>query len=117
MFFANEMIELGLKPDRVTYDRLLLVCLKNGDLEDALLYYEEMTSANPSMKPRRRTWELLIDQCVKRGDDRAVALLKAYKQGVEEPRTIMEKAVVKRFKSKDIGTTPADNALSDAVED
>jgi pentatricopeptide repeat protein len=103
MFFANEMIQLGLKPDRITYDRLMLVCLQAGDLEDALLYYEEMTTmdatagSKATMTPRRKTWELLIHKCVVQGDERAVALLKDYKAGVEAPRKGVEKAVVDRF--------------------
>ena len=102
MFFANEMIQLGLQPNRVTYDRLILVCLQSDDLEDALLYYEEMmhiasTSNDLFMKPRRNTWELLIHRCVKQGDERAVALLKAYKRLIEDPRQQIEKAVVERF--------------------
>lgn len=99
MFLANEMMQLGVKPDRITYDRLILVCIRCGDLEDALLYYEEMLSGggNDSMKPRRGTWESLIRLCVNKGDDRAVALLKEYKQWIEEPRVHVEKAVVDRF--------------------
>lgn len=95
MFFANEMIQLGLEPDQLTYDRLILVCVQSGDLEDALLYYQEMR--NGSMKPRLRTWELLIYKCVVQGDERAVALLKDYKDGVEEPHKRVEKAVMDRF--------------------
>tara|TARA_R110002003_G_scaffold626_5_gene20903 strand:- start:9675 stop:10730 length:1056 start_codon:yes stop_codon:yes gene_type:complete len=103
MFFANEMIQLGLKPDRLTYDRLILVCLQVDDLEDALLYYEEMRSlrANPGaaemMRPRKGTWEELIIRCAKVGDDRAVAMLKEYKQWQEEPRIAVERAVKERF--------------------
>ncbi|KAJ4364504.1 hypothetical protein N0V83_009099 [Neocucurbitaria cava] len=100
MFFANEMIQLGLKPDLITYDRLILVCLESGDLEDALLYYAEMR-ATPSgkgfMKPRQGTWELLIHKCVVQGDERAVAIFKDYKESVEEPRRHIERAVVDRF--------------------
>lgn len=106
MFFANEMIHLDLKPDQITYDRLILVCCEAGDLEDALLYYEEMVSTSSSqrpMKPRRKTWELLITKCVRAGDERAVALLKAYKEGVEEPRMSVEKAVVQRFEYRNGG--------------
>ncbi|KAH7359861.1 hypothetical protein BKA66DRAFT_225142 [Pyrenochaeta sp. MPI-SDFR-AT-0127] len=106
MFFANEMIQLGLEPDQITYDRLILVCVQSGDLEDALLYYQEMR--NGSMKPRLRTWELLIHKCVVQGDERAVALLKDYKDGVEEPRKRVEKAVVDRF---------ADGTMPVTVED
>ncbi|KAH7072217.1 hypothetical protein BKA63DRAFT_417974 [Paraphoma chrysanthemicola] len=103
MFFANEMVQLGLKPDRLTYDRLILVCLQANDLEDALLYYQEMRSlrAKPEvaemMRPRRRTWEALIIACAKAGDDRAVAMLKEYKQWQEEPRIAVERAVKERF--------------------
>jgi pentatricopeptide repeat protein len=103
MFFANEMIQLGLKPDRLTYDRLILVCLQVDDLEDALLYYEEMRSLrrNPGaaeiMRPRKGTWEELIIRCAKVGDDRAVAMLKEYKQWQEEPRIAVERVVKERF--------------------
>lgn len=126
MFFANEMVNLGLKPDRITYDRLILVCLTAGDLEDALLYYEEMTSVgapagrNGPFKPRRKTWETLIHRCVLKGDERAVALLKDYKASVEEPRVAVEKAVIDRFEYgimptvlADIGRASTENVASD----
>jgi pentatricopeptide repeat protein len=106
MFFANEMIQLGLKPDRLTYDRLICVCLQSDDLEDALLYYEEMRStpiksgSSRTMQPRRKTWEGLILRCVRKGDDRAVALLKAYKQHEEEPRKSVERAVRDQFEER-----------------
>jgi pentatricopeptide repeat protein len=119
MFFANEMIQLGLEPDRITYDRLILVCLQAGDLEDALLYYEEMTST-PSkkgkMKPRRLTWELLIHKCVVQGDERAVAIWKSYKAGVEEPRRAVEKAVVDRFEYGIITPTEIDGGRAQNEE-
>ncbi|KAF1937358.1 hypothetical protein EJ02DRAFT_357039 [Clathrospora elynae] len=120
MFFASEMIQLGLKPDRITYDRLILVCLQSGDLGDALLYYEEMISVGATagskgpMKPRRSTWELLIHKCVVQGDEKAVALLKDYKAGVEEPRKGVERAVVDRF---EYGIVPRGGDTSDHVED
>lgn len=130
MFFANEMMQLGCKPDRVTYDRLILVCLECGDLEGALLYYEEMTSADATgaskgpMKPRKRTWERLILKAVVEGDERAVALVKAYKQGVDEPRPSVEKAVMDRFESDVVPMAaaaseeaPTGDISSGAVED
>lgn len=125
MFLANEMIQLGLKPDRITYDRLILVCVRSGELEDALLYYEEMSSGddNRAMKPRRGTFETLIQECVKRGDDRAVALLKDYKESVEDPRVGVEKAVVDRFEygieraPRGVGSKHSQNARSDSLGD
>lgn len=95
LFFANEMITLGLKPNSLTYDRLIWVCLERGDLDDALRYFEEMRAS--AMNPRRRTWETLIVRCCAKGDVKAVALLKEYKERVEEPRKYVEKAVVDRF--------------------
>ncbi|KAH9870857.1 hypothetical protein J1614_006429, partial [Plenodomus biglobosus] len=108
MFLAEEMFKLNLKPDRVTYDRLIIVCMKVDDLDDAILYYEEMTnfgveSGNKNDRPRRRTWELLITKCVQKGDERAVALFEAYKKEVDNPRRDLEKAVKAVFQS---GTLP-----------
>jgi len=104
MFLANEMIELGLEPDRLTYDRLICVCIRGDDLEDALLYYEEMRStpiksgSTRKMQPRRGTWDDLIMKCVQKRDNRAVALLKDYKKLEEEPRVVVERAVAACFK-------------------
>ncbi|KAF1850568.1 uncharacterized protein K460DRAFT_361339 [Cucurbitaria berberidis CBS 394.84] len=103
MFLTNEMMELGLKPDVITYDRLILVCVTSGDLEDALQYYKEMRtvdargSGKGPMQPRPGTWERLIHECVVQGDERAVALVEDYKAGVDEPRRHVVKAVVDRF--------------------
>jgi pentatricopeptide repeat protein len=103
MFFANEMIQLGVKPDRITYDRLITVCLQSDNLEDALLYYEEMrttpvkSGSRRMMQPRRGTWEALMFRCVEKDDERAVALLREYKQHEEEPRKLVEKTVKAHF--------------------
>ena len=42
MFFAREMRALGVKPDRLTYDRFILACLSEDDYEDAFRYLKEM---------------------------------------------------------------------------
>ena len=43
MFLASEMVALKVKPDALTYDRLVLVCLNSDkDLADAWRYVEEM---------------------------------------------------------------------------
>lgn len=122
MFFANEMIQLGLKPDRLTYDRLISVSLEAGDLEDALLYYQEMRSTNITpgstrkMQPRRMTWEALIYKCVKNGDERAVVLLKDYKRFEDEPRRPVEKAVKTRFEEPIVSGQPATSGDSRPFE-
>ncbi|KAF2837158.1 hypothetical protein M501DRAFT_938257 [Patellaria atrata CBS 101060] len=42
MFLAAEMVALKIKPDQLTYDRLVLVCSNHGDTDDALRYCYEM---------------------------------------------------------------------------
>lgn len=42
MFLASEMQALKIRPDMLTYDRLIRVCLTEHDYEDAFRYLEEM---------------------------------------------------------------------------
>jgi hypothetical protein len=58
MFLASEMSQLGLKPDKITYDRLVLVCIQSDDMNDAMLYYEEMRGQGWGL--RRGTFEAVI---------------------------------------------------------
>jgi hypothetical protein len=73
MFFAAEMVELKIKPDSLTYDRLLLTCLHEPDYEDAFRYYEEMMAAGYVL--RRGTWLELIRVCSNVRDERAFEVL------------------------------------------
>lgn len=98
MYLASEMIELGIRPDRLTYDRLILTCLMAGDFDDAVTYYEEMTAEG--MVPRRGTHEGLIEDALKRRDERCVALLKQYRIAeyrVESRLVTLERHVFKHF--------------------
>lgn len=96
MFLASEMISLNLKPDRVTYDRLILVC-ESEDLDDAVAYFEEMRAAN--MRPRRGTYERLIDRLLEKGDERCVAVLRDYKESGEMVSKGAEMRVRERFEA------------------
>ncbi|KAF2089734.1 hypothetical protein K490DRAFT_2346, partial [Saccharata proteae CBS 121410] len=56
MFLVQEMVELGVAPDELTYDRIIICCLRSerdlkSDFEDAWGYYSEMRSKG--WKPRR----------------------------------------------------------------
>jgi hypothetical protein len=73
MFFAAEMVELKIKPDSLTYDRLLLTCLHEPDYEDAFRYYEEMMAAG--YMPRQGTWLELVRVCSKFRDERAFEIV------------------------------------------
>jgi hypothetical protein len=74
MFLASEMVALGIAPDTLTYDRLVLVCLtaaRHGAedaYDDAWRYFEEMSSLG--WWPRRGTTLLLVQAGSEKGDER-----------------------------------------------
>ncbi len=70
MFLANEMVSLDLKPNELTYDRLILVCLDQKDYEDALKYVEEMQVLGWRRSLRIGTWHALCMRMAKDGDQR-----------------------------------------------
>jgi pentatricopeptide repeat protein len=99
MFLASEMAALGIKPDQLTYDRLILVCLHEEDYEDAFLYLEEM-KAVASLKGENGWWLrngtaiALVRRCLTEDDDRCWGLLgEMEKRGMvdERFRTWMER--------------------------
>ncbi|KAF2713210.1 hypothetical protein K504DRAFT_350411, partial [Pleomassaria siparia CBS 279.74] len=95
MFLASEMTQLGLQPDKLTYDRLAITCMYVGDLQDAMLYYEEMTSQNFVM--RRGTFDFLIRMGVKEGDSRTPAVLRHMIEAGFTPHPELVNSVKERF--------------------
>jgi pentatricopeptide repeat protein len=84
MFLAAEMAALGVNPDRLTYDRLILSCLQAEDYEDAFRYLEEMVVVGEGKENedgkkgwwmRNGTAKQLVRRCVAAKDERARALL------------------------------------------
>lgn len=81
MFLASEMTALGVKPDQLTYDRLILVCLNEDDYEDAFLYLEEMKTAGnlkgeeDSWWMRRGTAMAMVKKCAANNDRRVWRVL------------------------------------------
>jgi pentatricopeptide repeat protein len=83
MFLASEMIALGIKPDFLTYDRLIMVCLHEDDYEDAFRYLEEMIDVGKDkFENGQKGWYMrkgtvveLVKKCVKSHDERAWDLL------------------------------------------
>ncbi|KAI9765345.1 MAG: hypothetical protein M1840_007425 [Geoglossum simile] len=73
MFLVSEMQAVGISPDLLTYDRLLLVCLQEDNYEDAFKYLEEMERRG--WAPRPGTWKALVARCVTAGDQRAWELV------------------------------------------
>jgi pentatricopeptide repeat protein len=75
MFLASEMAALKIRPDVLTYDRLILVCLTEDDYEDAFLYLEEMKKTFESGDLRIGTWNALVRKCIAASDERAWSVL------------------------------------------
>jgi hypothetical protein len=83
MFFASEMRALGVKADRLTYDRFILVCVYDEDYEDAFRYLQEMKTVGADKEEngqkgwwmRGGTATALVQRCAKAGDPRVWGLL------------------------------------------
>ena len=74
MFLASEMVALKVAPDRLTYDRLMLVCLSSeNSIEDAWRYFDEMRGLG--WWPRGGTAVALAMRACARGDERVWRLV------------------------------------------
>lgn len=92
MFLASEMAALHIRPDSITYDRLILACLVDDDYEDAFQYLEEMKSQG--FLPRGGTYSAMVRRCGEVEDHRAwelVAEMEGEGVGGERMRTWLEK--------------------------
>jgi pentatricopeptide repeat protein len=95
MFLASEMAALGIRPDVLTYDRLVLVCLTEDDYEDAFRYLEEMKAMFDGSELRPGTFNALVKKCVAAGDKRTWGILEEMQsrgRNVEKIRRWAEKA-------------------------
>lgn len=95
MFLASEMTSLGIRPDTLTFDRLILVCLKEHDYEDAFRYLDEMKTTFPRSMLRTGTAMALISVCAEKKDDRGWAILEDFEkkgQATTKMRSLMEQA-------------------------
>ncbi|GAB7342355.1 hypothetical protein MBLNU457_g0576t2 [Dothideomycetes sp. NU457] len=69
LFLASESVALGIRPTSVTYDRLILVCVKGERLDLAWQYLEEMAALGWTVRPG--TASVLGCALAKQGDERA----------------------------------------------
>ncbi len=95
MFLASEMAALGIRPDVLTYDRLVLVCLTEDDYDDAFRYLQEMKVMYEGSELRAGTFHALIKKCAAAGDKRMWRILEEMQskgQNVERIRRWAERA-------------------------
>lgn len=79
MFLASEMVALNIAPDLLTYDRLILICLKaaathgaEDAYDDAWRYFQEMRGM--SWWPCRKTILELLQAGAEKSDERVSSL-------------------------------------------
>lgn len=77
MYLASEMARQGIRPDELTYDRLILVCLhqQHQDYEDAFRYLEEMMAMGWRGRVRNGTWHAIARRCARERDGRVDTIL------------------------------------------
>lgn len=77
MYLASEMARQDIRPDELTYDRLILVCLddRQQDYEDAFRYLEEMMAMGWRGRVRNGTWHALARRCASERDGRVNTVL------------------------------------------
>ena len=81
MFLASEMVALKVRPDTLTYDRLILVCLSSEtSTEDAWRYFEEMHGLG--WWPRDGTVVALVRRACEAGEEWVWGLVERMKQRV-----------------------------------
>lgn len=69
LFLASESVALGIRPTSVTYDRLILVCIKGERLDLAWQYLDEMAALGWHVRPGTAT--LLGKALASQRDERA----------------------------------------------
>ena len=106
MFLASEMVALKVAPDRLTYDRLTLVCLNSeNSIDDAWRYYEEMRGLG--WWPRNGTAVAMARRACARGD-RQIWKLVGEEQGRGLPTRKIERLIEEFW--KDSSEEPAKEA-------
>lgn len=96
MFLVSEMLEMKIRPNVLTYDRLILICLPEKDYEDAFRYYAEMRNAGMTL--REGTMVAMIKRCCDARDDRAYKLLEVMRSlGMDDSH--VRRYVIERFPS------------------
>ena len=57
----EEILRLGLKPDKLSYNKLIYACVKTNKLDIAMHVLEEMKVASMYPEGQFRAWKLLFN--------------------------------------------------------
>jgi len=102
LFLASELVDLGLSPNAITYDRLILLCLNAGDLEHAWEYLEEMRALGWSVRPR--TARGLVSQLASKQDERCWDLIEGMRDRNPRERAMVKKIALDAWSSRPPGS-------------
>ncbi|KAF2102164.1 hypothetical protein NA57DRAFT_33700 [Rhizodiscina lignyota] len=86
MFLVSEMVAFKIKPNTLTYDRLVLVCVRERDFEDAFRYYFEMLAQGH--KPRVGTVFALAKKALTTVDVRTPKLIEDLAEYGDDARKV-----------------------------
>jgi pentatricopeptide repeat protein len=70
---VGEMVAAKVAPSALTYDLMVLICIRSSDIEDAMQYYREMRAKGFML--RLNTAGDLLYRLTKQGDDRVWTVL------------------------------------------
>jgi pentatricopeptide repeat protein len=73
MFLVSEMLAIGVRPDSLVYNRLIVICVQDEKLDHAYRYFDEMEELG--FMPRPRTAELLAKTLAEGADGRCWEVL------------------------------------------
>ncbi|KAI4717637.1 hypothetical protein E4T48_06169 [Aureobasidium sp. EXF-10727] len=68
MFLVAEMLELGIQPNALVYDRLVTICVSDAKVDHAYRYFDEMDELG--FIPRQYAAEVLAEALAERADNR-----------------------------------------------
>ncbi|KAK6004449.1 hypothetical protein QM012_008311 [Aureobasidium pullulans] len=85
MFLVSEMLALGVRPDALVYDRLVIICVQDAKLDHAYRYFDEMEDLGFIL--RSSTAQLLAKALAENADSRCWDILQRLQDrgaGVDE---------------------------------
>lgn len=82
MFLASEQLALGIKPNVLTYDRVILLCINDDKLDHAMRYLDECEALE--WLPRHGTLGALAIKLAEKGDERCWDTLQKARDSPDE---------------------------------
>ncbi|CAD0090095.1 unnamed protein product [Aureobasidium vineae] len=103
MFLVSEMLELGVQPNALVYERLVLICVHDAKLDHAYRYFDEMDELG--FIPRPFTAGVLAESLAERADNRFWEVLQRMQDRgaglAENKKEFLQRTFSKAMKDKE----------------